>query len=806
MEASNLGRILPREIDDEMKSSYLDYAMSVIVSRALPDARDGLKPVHRRILYAMFRDGLLHNKGFSKCAGVVGEVLKKYHPHGDAAVYDALVRLAQPWNMRYILVDGQGNFGSIDGDSAAAYRYTETRLNRLGEEMLLDIDKETVGFVPNFDSKTKEPTVLPSKIPNLLINGSSGIAVGMATNIPPHNTAEVVDAATAQIDNPDIEIDELMQYVSAPDFPTGGLILGMTGVREAYKKGYGIIRIRGKTTIEKTKNSERIIVTEIPYQVNKAQLIEQIAELASDKKVTGISDLSDESNREGIRIVIDLKKDANSDVVLNQLFTHSRLESSFGIIMIALVDNQPKVLTLKDMLQHFIDHRVHVVTKRTEFDLRKAAERSHLLEGIIIALQNIDAIVDLIKKSRNTELAAAGLTMKFRLSELQAKAVLDIRLQRLSSLEQEKIRQEQSEILQEIKRLKEILSSRKNIMEVIKQELKEIREMYGDRRRTTISEASEEIEVEDLIKPEEMVITITHSGYIKRSPLSSYRQQHRGGRGATAAGTKEGDFIEDIFTANTHSYILFFTDKGNVHWIKVYSIPEASKQAMGKAIVNLLELENEKVSAFVPVKHFDKDHYLVLTTKKGITKKTNLEEYSRPRKGGIIAINLEEGDELINAELTDGKKQLIIATKEGLAVRFEEADVRSVGRNSKGVTGIRLKGKDGVVGMVLAQQGKAVFTVTENGYGKRTPIEDYRLINRGGSGVINMKLNEKTGNVVAVKSVDENDELMLITKNGIAIRVAVRDISEISRNTQGVRIIKLEDNDKVVAAALIANE
>ncbi len=806
MEASNLGRILPREIDDEMKSSYLDYAMSVIVSRALPDARDGLKPVHRRILYAMFRDGLLHNKSFSKCAGVVGEVLKKYHPHGDAAVYDALVRLAQPWNMRYILVDGQGNFGSIDGDSAAAYRYTETRLNRLGEEMLLDIDKETVSFVPNFDNKTKEPTVLPSKIPNLLINGSSGIAVGMATNIPPHNMAEVVDAATAQIDNPDIGIDELMQYVKAPDFPTGGTIRGMNGVIEAYRKGYGIVKIRAKTQIEKTKNSERIIVTEIPYQINKAQLIEQIAELASDKKVTGISDLSDESNRDGIRIVIDLKKDANSDVVLNQLFTHSRLESSFGIIMIALVDNQPKVLTLKDMLGHFIEHRAEVVTKRTEFDLRKATERNHILEGIIIALQNIDAIVDLIKKSKNTELATAGLMMKFRLSELQAKAVLDIRLQRLSSLEQEKIRQEQSEILQEIKRLKEILSSRKNIMEEIKQELKEIKERYGDRRRTTISEASEEIEVEDLIKQEEMVITITHSGYIKRSPLSSYRQQHRGGRGATAAGTKEGDFIEDIFAANTHSYILFFTDKGNVHWIKVYSIPEASKQAMGKAIVNLLELESEKVSAFVPVKEFDNSHYLVLTTKKGIIKKTNLEEYSRPRKGGIIAINLEEGDELINAELTDGKKQLVIATKEGLAVRFEEEDVRSVGRNSKGVTGIRLKGKDEVVGMVLAQQGKGVFTVTENGYGKRTPIEDYRLINRGGSGVINMKLNEKTGNVVAVKSVDDNDELMLITKNGIAIRVAVRDISEISRNTQGVRIIKLEDNDKVVAAALIANE
>ncbi len=806
MQASNEGKILPREIDEEMRSSYLDYAMSVIVSRALPDVRDGLKPVHRRILYAMFRDGLLHNKSFSKCAGVVGEVLKKYHPHGDASVYDALVRLAQPWNLRYLLVEGQGNFGSIDGDSAAAYRYTESRLNILGEEMLLDIDKETVDFVPNFDNRTKEPVVLPSKVPNLLINGSSGIAVGMATNIPPHNMVEVVDATIAQIDNPDIEIEELMNHVKAPDFPTGGTIIGMNGVHEAYRKGNGIIKIRAKTTIEQTKNSEKIIVTEIPYQINKSQLVEQIAELVTEKKILGISDLSDESNREGIRIVIDLKKDANSEVVLNQLFTHSRLESSFGIMMIALVDNQPKVLSLKNMIQYFIDHRVEVVKKRTTYDLRKATERNHLLEGIIIALTNIDAVVELIKKSKNTELAMTGLMTKFSLSELQSKAVLDIRLQRLSSLEQEKIRQEQNEILIEIKRLQEILSSRKNIQEVIKQELLELKARYGEKRRTDISESSDDIEMEDLIKPEEMVITITHSGYIKRSPLSMYRQQHRGGRGATAAGTKEGDFIEDIFAANTHSYILFFTDQGTVHWIKVYNIPESSKQAMGKAIVNLLELEKEKVSAFVPVKQFDKEHYLVLTTKKGAIKKTALEEYSRPRKGGIIAINLGEGDELINAELTDGKKQLIVATKEGIAVRFNESDVRSVGRNSKGVSGIRLKEKDEVVGMVLAQEGKAVFTITENGYGKRTPIEDYRLISRGGSGVINMKLNEKTGKVVSVKSVDDNDELMLITKNGIAIRVAVKDFSEISRNTQGVRIIKLESNDKVVATALIANE
>lgn len=806
METSNKGRILQREIDDEMKSSYLDYAMSVIVSRALPDARDGLKPVHRRILYAMFRDGLLHNKSFSKCAGVVGEVLKKYHPHGDAAVYDSLVRLAQEWNMRYPLVEGQGNFGSIDGDSAAAYRYTEARLYALGEEMLADIDKETVSFIPNFDNRTKEPVVLPSKIPNLLINGSSGIAVGMATNIPPHNMAEVIDGTIMQISNPGIDNEELMKIIKAPDFPTGGLIIGSGGIRQAYTKGYGIIRVRAKTAIEKAKNAERIIVTEIPFQINKAQLIEQIAELVSEKKVVGIADLRDESNREGIRIMVELKKDANSEVVLNQLFTHSRLESSFGIMMIALVDNQPKTLTLKELIQHFIDHRIIVLTKRTEFELRKASEKSHLLEGLIIALNSIDSVIDLIKKSKNTETATSGLISKFRLTELQAKAVLEMRLQRLSSLEQEKVKNEQEELQQEIKGLRELLSSREKILEAIRKELLEIREKYSDKRRTGISEEEEELEMEDLIKPEEMVITITHSGYIKRSPLSAYRQQHRGGRGVTAASTKEGDFIEDIFTANTHSYILFFTDKGNVHWIKVYNIPEASKQAMGKAIVNLLQLEDEKISAFIPVKEFDDKHYLVLATKKGVIKKTNLQEYSRPRKGGIIAINLEEGDELINAELTDGKKQIVIATKKGNAVRFNEDDVRAVGRNSKGVTGIKLHDKDEVIGMVLAEEGKTLFTVTENGYGKRTPIEDYRLINRGGSGVINMKLNEKTGNVVAIKSFTENDELMLISKNGIAIRVSVKDISEISRNTQGVRVIKLEEKDKVVAAAKIANE
>ncbi len=799
-------KILTKEIDEEMKSSYLDYAMSVIVSRALPDVRDGLKPVHRRILYAMFRDGLLHNKNFSKCAGVVGEVLKKYHPHGDMAVYDALVRLAQPWNMRYPLVEGQGNFGSIDGDSAAAYRYTEARLDILGEEILADIDRETVDFVPNFDSRAKEPVVLPSKIPNLLVNGSSGIAVGMATNIPPHNMKEVVDATLAQIDNPEIETEELMNFVKAPDFPTGGIILGIKGVREAYRKGYGIIRVRAKTSMEKGKNAERIIVTEVPYQVNKAQMIEQIAELVNEKKITGIADLRDESNREGIRVIIELKKDANSEVVLNQLFTHSKMESSFGIMMISLVDNQPKTLPLREMIQYFIEHRVIVVTKRTEFDLRKATERNHLLGGLIIALNSIDAVVKLIKESKNTETATSGLVSRFKLTEVQAKAVLEMRLQRLSSLEQEKIREEQKEILLEIRKLREILSSKQNILSVIKGELLEIKEKYGDERRTEISGEAEELEIEDLIKPEEMIITISHSGYIKRSPLSAYRQQHRGGRGVTAASTKEGDFVEDIFTANTHSYILFFTDNGNVHWIKVYNIPEASKQAMGKPIVNLLELEKEKVSAFIPVKEFDDRHYLVLATKKGITKKTNLEEYSRPRKGGIIAINLEEGDELINAELTDGSKQIVIATKNGLAVRFNEEDVRSVGRNSKGVTGIKLKDKDEVIGMVLAEEGKTLLTVTENGYGKRTPIEDYRLISRGGSGVINIKQSSKTGKVVAVKSVDGNDELMLITKSGIAIRVAVKGISEISRNTQGVRIIKLEENDKVVAAAKIANE
>ena len=805
MEAQK-GIVLNREIDEEMKSSYLDYAMSVIVSRALPDVRDGLKPVHRRVLYSMYKLRLFHDTAYKKSARIVGDCLGKYHPHGDQAVYDTLVRMAQEFSLRYPLVEGQGNFGSVDGDSAAAMRYTEARFTRLAEEMLRDIEKETVAFAPNFDSSTKEPSVMPAKIPNLLINGSSGIAVGMATNIPPHNMAEVMDAIIAQIANPDIDTLELMSHIKAPDFPTGGIILGLKGVKEAYAKGTGIIKIRSKTIVEKVKQNERIIVTEIPYQVNKAQMIEQIVDLVSEKKVIGIADIRDESNREGIRIIIELKKDANADVVLNQLFTHSRMESSFGIMMIALVDNQPKMLGLKQIIHYFIEHRIDVVTRRTQFELRKASERNHILEGIIIALNSIDAVVDLIKKSKNTELAMVGLMTKFKLSEQQSKSVLEMRLQRLSSLEQDKIRTEQKELLAEIRRLTGILSLKQNILNVISAELSELKGKYNDKRRSEIAEESDELEVEDLIKPEEMVITITNTGYIKRSPLSLYRQQHRGGRGATAASAKEGDFIEDIFTANTHSYILCFTDKGNVHWIKVYTIPEASKQAMGKAIVNLLDLQDEKASAFIPVRQFDDQHYLILGTKIGIIKTTNLNEYSRPRKGGIIAFNLEEGQELSKAELTDGMKEIIIATKEGNAVRFNEEDVRSVGRNSKGVTGIKLRDKDGVIGMVLGEKGKTLLTITENGYGKRTPVEDYRLINRGGSGVINMKLNDKTGKVVAIKSVDDNDELMIITKNGIAIRVATKDISEISRNTQGVRIIKLEDKDIVVSAALIANE
>jgi len=801
-------RIIPRIIQDEMKKSYLDYSMSVIVGRALPDVRDGLKPVHRRVLYTMWDIGLTHDKPFKKSANVVGNCMAKFHPHSDAAIYDTLVRLAQDFSMRYPLVDGQGNLGSIDGDPSAAMRYTECRLTKLAEEMLEDIDKRTVRFIPNFDNSTTEPTVLPSKLPNLLINGSSGIAVGMATNIPPHNIGEIIDAAIKQIDNPDLDIEEIMRIIHGPDFPTGAFICGRNGVKEAYSTGRGKILVRAKTSIEQSKNKSAIIISEIPFMVNKSELLEEIADLVSDKKIIGISDLRDESDRHGIRVVIELKKDADSSIVLNQLFQHTRMQTTFGIIMLALVNNEPKVLSIKQLIHYYIEHRKDVVRKRTLFDLNKAQTRAHILEGLIVALTNINNVIKLIKDSKSVETAKQALASNFNLTNEQAVAILEMRLQRLTSLEQEKIRQEHIDLLKLIEELESILSNPQKILDIIKKELSKLKEGYNDARRTQIIELENaELETEDLIKDEEMAITITNSGYIKRLPLQTYKLQHRGGKGIIATTTKDEDIVKDIFVASTHSCILFFTNKGKVHWIKVYNLPEASRQARGKAIVNLLELGNdETVTALVPVKNFDNEHYLIMSTKNGTVKKTELMAYSNPRRHGIVAIKLEQNDELINVELTDGNRQIILATKNGLAVRFEERNVRPTGRSAQGVRGISLKDNDEVMGMVVASDENTLLTVTENGYGKRTSIAEYRLINRGGSGVINIQCSERNGKVVSICPVTENDDIIFISKNGIIIRVPATDISVIGRNTQGVKIMKLEENDKVVSAVKVARE
>ena len=801
-------RIVPRIIQDEMKQSYLDYSMSVIVGRALPDVRDGLKPVHRRVLFTMWEIGLLHNKPFKKSANVVGNCMARFHPHSDSAIYDTLVRLAQDFSMRYLLVDGQGNFGSVDGDPAAAMRYTECRLTKLAEEMLEDIDKKTVRFIPNFDNSTTEPVVLPSKLPNLLINGSSGIAVGMATNIPPHNIGEIINAAIKQIDNPDLSVEEIVGIVQGPDFPTGALICGRQGIKEAYSTGRGKILVRAKTTVNHDKNKTVIIVNEIPFMVNKSELLEEIADLVRDKKIIGISDLRDESDRHGIRVMIELKKDADSNVVLNQLFQHTRMQTTFGIIMLALVNNEPRILNIKQLMHNYIEHRKDVVRKRTLFDLNKAQTRAHILEGLIIALTNINNVIKLIKESKSIESARESLTANFNLTNEQSTAILEMRLQRLTSLEQEKIRQEHKDLLSLIEELKSVLSNPQKILDIIKKELVELKEKYNDARRTQIIELeSAELETEDLIREEEMAITITNSGYIKRLPLQTYKLQHRGGKGVIATTTKEKDIVKDIFVASTHSYILFFTNKGKVHWLKVYALPEASRQARGKAIVNLLELGNdESVTAFVPVRNFDNQSYLIMSTKKGIVKKTELIAYSNPRRHGIVAITLESGDELINVELTDSNQQIILATKNGNAVRFEERNVRPTGRSAQGVRGISLKDDDEVIGMVVASDDKTLLSVTENGYGKRTPISEYRLINRGGSGVINIQCSERNGKVVSICSITENDDIIFISKNGIIIRVPASDISVIGRNTQGVRIMKLEANDNVVSAVKVSRE
>ena len=800
--------IIPRIIEEEMKQSYLDYSMSVIVGRALPDVRDGLKPVHRRILYTMQQAGLFHNKPFRKSAFIVGRVMAEFHPHGDAAIYDTLVRLAQNFSMRYTLVDGQGNFGSIDGDNPAAMRYTEARLAKLAEEMLQDIEKRTVKFAPNFDNTSQEPLVLPSKVPNLLINGSSGIAVGMATNIPPHNMSEVINAVISQIDNPEITPEQLMQHIQGPDFPTGAIICGTSGIKSAYKTGRGKIIVRAKTQAEDIKDRKRIIVTEIPYMVNKSEMISHIADLVRDKKINGISDIRDESDKDGIRIVIELRKDSNHEVVLNQLYTHSRLQVTFGVIMVALVNNVPKVLGLKQIISYYIEHRKDILRKRTLFDMHKAQNRAHLLEGLMIALSNLDRTIKLIKDSKSVEDANNALILNFNLSKEQSTAILEMRLQRLTSLEQEKVKQEHKDLLRLISELKSILQSPQKILDIIKKELLELKENYSDSRKTQItqSEASQ-FEVEDIIEKHDCVITITHSGYVKRQPLAVYRQQRRGGKGLIATTTKEEDFVKDIFIANTHSYILMFTNKGKVYWLKVYSIPEASRQARGKAIINLINLENdEHVTAYIPVTDFDTSHYLIMATKNGTIKKTGLAAYSNPRKTGIIAISLDQNDSLIGVKLTDANKEIILATGNGIAVRFNENDVRPTGRSSQGVRGIKLSENDYVIGMVVVTNDKTLLTVTENGYGKRTEISEYRLISRGGSGVRNIICSERNGKVISINSVDHNDEIMLITMNGITMRMPVSQISVIGRSTQGVRLMKLEDKDKLVSVAKIIND
>jgi len=765
--------------------------------------------------------GLMHNKPFKKSARITGDCMGKYHPHGDMSIYDSLVRMTQNFSLRYPLVEGQGNFGSVDGDNAAAQRYTEARLKKIAEELLQDIDKKTVKMTPNYDGQLEEPSVLPAKIPNLLINGSSGIAVGMATNIPPHNLREVCDGVIAYIDADEISNEQLMQYIKAPDFPTGGIICGTTGIRDAYTTGKGKIVVRAKTTTEanaehtsaghregEAKGKQKIIVTEIPYQVNKAQLIEQIAELVRDKKVQGITDLRDESDRDGMRIVLELKTGANPDVILNQLYKHSRLQESYGIIMLALVNNEPKILQITELIQLFIEHRQDVVRKRTEYDLEEARKKAHLLEGMIVALNNIDSIIPFLKQSKTTEEARKGLMQDYTLSELQAQAILDMKLQKLTTMEQGKIRDEHQSTLQDIKNYTEILASEDKILGIIKQEMLEIKENYGDERKTQIMQISiDGIEDEALIKPEEMVVTLTKAGYVKRLTTDTYKQQQRGGKGIVGAETKEEDIVDKLFLANTHDSLLLFTNKGKVHWLKVHQLPETGRYARGTAIINLVELApDEKVTTLIPVKTFKPDEYLLMTTKQGIVKKTALDEFSNPRRGGILAIELEQGDSLIGVELTDGKKQIILATAEGLAVRFDENNVRQVGRTAKGVIGIRLKEKDYVVDAVVADETKTLLTITESGYGKRSLVSEYRLIGRGGVGVINIKITEKNGNVVAVKPVKDDDEIMLITQKGVVIRMPASDISVIGRNTQGVRAMRLEKGDKIVATAIILKE
>jgi DNA gyrase subunit A len=799
-------KIVPVYIEEEMKSSYIDYSMSVITARALPDVRDGLKPSNRRILVAMNDLNLAPGRPHRKCAKIAGDTSGNYHPHGEQVVYPTLVRMAQDFNMRYLLVDGQGNFGSIDGDAPAAMRYTEARLAPVATEMLQDLEKGTVGFMPNYDETREEPTVLPSKFPNLICNGASGIAVGMATNIPTHNLSEVVDALTALIGEPELEDDKLLEYVPGPDFPTGGIVQGKKGVLEAYKTGRGRVILKARVNVEKHKSGkESIIVTEIPYQVNKSNLLERIAHLVRDKLIEGISDLRDESDRDGMRIVVELKRDAQTDVVLNQLFKHTQMQTTFGVIMLALVDGQPKVLNLREMLTFFLEHRHEVITRRTQFELNKAEHRAHILEGLKIALDHIDAVIKLIRASKTVEDARNGLMAKFKLSEIQAQAILDMRLQRLTGLEREKVEQEYLDTIKLIEKLKGILASKAKRMNIIKEELVELKKKFGDERRTEIRvEEEEEFTIEDLIAEEDMVITITHSGYIKRLSITSYRRQSRGGKGVIGIETKQEDFVEHLFIASTHNYILFFTPRGRCHWIKVHEIPVGGRLAKGKPVVNMLDLgEEETIAAFLPVKEFDDKHFVVMATRNGIIKKTVLSAFSNPRRGGINAMNIPEKDNLIEAKITDGTCDVVLATREGQAIRFHEDKVRNMGRAAYGVKGITLGKKDVVIGMVVVKRDATLLTVVEKGYGKRTNISDYRVTNRGGKGIINIKCTEKNGKVIDIKEVVTDDELMLITQKGIIIRQPVKQISVIGRSTQGVRLINLTAGDKVVDVARV---
>ena len=786
-----------------MKNSYIDYAMSVIVARALPDVRDGLKPVHRRILYAMQEAGMGSNKPYKKSARIVGEVLGKYHPHGDSSVYDAIVRMAQDFSMRYMLADGHGNFGSVDGDPAAAMRYTEVRMSKISELMLQDIDKETVDFTPNYDESLKEPSVLPSKFPQLLVNGTSGIAVGMATNIPPHHMTEVIDGTLMLIDNPETTMEELMTVIKGPDFPTAGLILGTEGIKQAYRTGRGIIKMRAQAHIETMSNGKpRIIVTELPYQVNKARLVEKIAELVRDKSIEGITDLRDESDRNGMRVVIDLRRDSNPNVILNQLYKHTQLQDSFGVIMLALVDGQPRILNLKEILHYYVKHQEDVITRRTKYELAKAEARAHILEGLTIALDHLDAVITTIRESRTADIAREALMENFKLSEKQAQAILDLRLQRLTGLEREKIEEEYQEVLKTIEWLKSVLADEGKILQIIKDELTEVRTKFGDERRTRITYDPSNIDVEDLIAQEDVVITLTHNNYIKRMPLDTYRNQKRGGRGVTGMGTKETDFVENILITTTHHTILFFTSRGRVYHLKAYEIAEASRQAKGTAIINLLQLDKgEKITAVIQVKEFNPERFLFMATKKGIVKKTGLSEFKSMRKGGLIAITLDDDDELIGVKFTDGDRYVILGTRDGMAIAFDEEDVRPMGRNARGVRGIRLREGDAVIGMDNLHRDADVLTVTEYGFGKRTPTSEYRSQTRGGKGLINMKVTEKTGAVIGLRVVRPGQELMLITSEGIVIRTNIDEISVISRNTQGVMLMKTEVNDKVASLA-----